>query len=202
MTDDCCYEEGGIGSPGTDGVRVSECAGNDDGCPVAGPLRLGDGDCDNDADCASGLRCGTDNCAAFHDLSGMPCEAEYTWDTTDDCCYAVGGPGDPDYQGGAPPPPGKGHGGMADTEVDALAASLSDRLNLEDCHNPAAITFAVLGWLAFLFSAAGNYVLYGRAKKAGSGRAKVDVTSSSSTYQAPIATMNAPLSMNDAAQQR
>lgn len=130
-------------------------------------------------------------------MTGFPCEAEYSWDTTDDCCYAPGGPGDPSYSGGSPPPAGKGDGNalMGEDQVEALAKSLSARLK---DHNPAAITFAILGWLAFLASAIGNYFLYVRVKGAG-GRARVNVGSS---YQAPTAlttSMQAPLSAHDAA---
>ena len=36
------------------------------------------GDCDSDADCIPGLRCGTDNC---------PHKLIASFDSTDDCCF-------------------------------------------------------------------------------------------------------------------
>ena len=47
----------------------------------------GDGDCESDADCATGLVCGEDNCGHFRDTKGWPHDSDYSWDTTDDCCY-------------------------------------------------------------------------------------------------------------------
>ena len=47
------------------------CNGSDSGCAN---IQEGDGDCDSDNDCATGLRCGTNNCQGSQ------------FDTTDDCC--------------------------------------------------------------------------------------------------------------------
>jgi len=48
------------------------CQGSDDGCCTErNPCGLGDGDCDNDDQCAPGLYCANDNCA---------------WGKNDDCC--------------------------------------------------------------------------------------------------------------------
>ena len=58
------------------------CNGGNDGC--GGNLGLGDGDCDNDADCAQGLVCGTDNCMLFRTSAGWPNDGP-GWDMTDDC---------------------------------------------------------------------------------------------------------------------
>jgi hypothetical protein len=43
---------------------------------------VGAGDCDSDADCKSGLKCGTDNCGKCEE--GQTC-GEWQWN--DDCCY-------------------------------------------------------------------------------------------------------------------
>lgn len=51
-------------------------------------LGLGDGDCDKDADCKSGLKCGTDNCGAFRRPAGWLKSSAAGFDSTDDCCYA------------------------------------------------------------------------------------------------------------------
>jgi hypothetical protein len=71
-TDDCCY------MPGL-------CRGKDSDCKY--PLRLGDGDCDSDDQCAEGLKCGTDNCNEYHRYAGWTDSDPLHWDTTDDCCY-------------------------------------------------------------------------------------------------------------------
>merc|ERR1712032_108828 len=59
-------------------------AGSDNGCANMG---IGDGDCDQDSDCAGDLRCGTDNCNYFRPSGGWPSSSAHSWDTTDDCCY-------------------------------------------------------------------------------------------------------------------
>ena len=95
-TDDCCYRPGGPGSPDQYHVQYA-CGGNDNngegGCLAQGPMGLGDGDCDSDDQCAEGLKCGTDNCGAFHDSWGWSCESVYGWDKTDDCCARDDGHG-------------------------------------------------------------------------------------------------------------
>jgi len=53
------------------------------------PLGLGDGDCDSDTDCIGRLKCGSNNCGDFHDLTWwrwwyLPSNG---FDGTDDCCY-------------------------------------------------------------------------------------------------------------------
>jgi len=81
-TDDCCYKPSAeINLEADTGLA---CAGVDDGCTNMG---IGDGDCDSDSECASGLKCGTDNCANYRPSGGWPVESEDEWDTTDDCCY-------------------------------------------------------------------------------------------------------------------
>jgi len=54
-TSDCCYDKPGIGA-------------SDDWsyCSSSRICSKGQGDCDRDSDCASGLICGTDNCLKFH----------------------------------------------------------------------------------------------------------------------------------------
>ena len=55
-----------------DGLR---CWGINDGCCTKeNPCEKGDGDCDNDEQCAGGLTCGKDNCGWHH------------MDKSDDCC--------------------------------------------------------------------------------------------------------------------
>jgi hypothetical protein len=95
-TDDCCYMPGGIGSPSTFQIQ-EQCQGGNDGCQTAGRLQLGDGDCDNDAECAEGLSCGTDNCGIFRDTNGWSCDSKNGFDLTDDCCFKPGGEGDPNH---------------------------------------------------------------------------------------------------------
>ena len=69
LTDDCCF---------------TPCHGRDSGCKHLG---LGDGDCDTDDDCGSGLKCGMDNCNDFRPNTNWPSENAGGWDSTDDCCY-------------------------------------------------------------------------------------------------------------------
>ena len=45
---------------------------------------IGEGDCDYDGDCRSGLKCGTDNC--FYDF---PTSYGYNWEIMADCCYGT-----------------------------------------------------------------------------------------------------------------
>jgi hypothetical protein len=62
---DCCYDKPGIGA-------------SDDGsyCKPSRRCSEGQGDCDSDDDCASGLACGKDNCRDFHPNAA----------TSMDCC--------------------------------------------------------------------------------------------------------------------
>ena len=46
---------------------------------------MGEGDCDSDNDCKGKLVCGSNNCAGS------------TFDSTDDCCFDNGDPGDGEY---------------------------------------------------------------------------------------------------------
>ena len=58
---------------------ISECnADIDDGscCTSSNLCALGEGDCDDDTDCAGNLVCGTDNCVNF----------DSSWPSTSDCC--------------------------------------------------------------------------------------------------------------------
>ena len=50
------------------------CDGGDSCCTPSNQCSLGEGDCDTDADCLPGLRCGKDNCKGDD------------FDSTDDCC--------------------------------------------------------------------------------------------------------------------
>ena len=65
--------------PSEDIVHLSaslRCKGEDAGCCTAEtPCLEGEGDCDDDSECAQGLKCGIDNCAF-----------NTTHDTDDDCC--------------------------------------------------------------------------------------------------------------------
>ena len=50
------------------------------GCCTFTDCFEGEGDCDGDNQCVSGLVCGTDNCMSVYGHSGMD------WDSGDDCC--------------------------------------------------------------------------------------------------------------------
>jgi len=58
---------------------VKRCTGGDSCCSKDEVCGLGEGDCDTDADCGQGLKCGTDNCQGTG------------FDSTDDCCMLPGG---------------------------------------------------------------------------------------------------------------
>merc|ERR1712168_253060 len=58
---------------------VKRCTGGDSCCSKDEVCGLGEGDCDTDADCGQGLKCGTDNCQGTG------------FDSTDDCCMLQGG---------------------------------------------------------------------------------------------------------------
>jgi len=66
---DCCYKTSGIGA-------------SDDWayCTSINKCKEGQGDCDDDTDCSSGLTCGEDNCREFH----INAEEQA------DCCYKPG----------------------------------------------------------------------------------------------------------------
>ena len=74
------------------------CSGKDSGCG-GGNLKIGDGDCDSDSNCAGDLRCGHDNCAREEhrwegfDISCWPQLDLSGWDKTDDCCCRDDGEG-------------------------------------------------------------------------------------------------------------
>jgi len=70
-TDNCQ----GAGFDSTDDCCRQRCYGGDTCCTEQNACREGEGDCDQDSDCAPGLRCGTDNCQGLG------------FDSTDDCCY-------------------------------------------------------------------------------------------------------------------
>jgi len=66
------------------GCRIPQCKGVDSGCDWS--LALGDGDCDQDSDCAANLRCGNKNCISeFNKFD----EAGSDWDANDDCCTKI-----------------------------------------------------------------------------------------------------------------
>jgi len=82
----CCYLKKGdaksnkVAAPGLisgdNTCRGLRCNGINNGCCTkATPCLEGDGDCDNDGECASGLICGMDNCP---------------WGDNDDCCIKEG----------------------------------------------------------------------------------------------------------------
>ena len=58
------------------------CNGGDSCCTPTHKCGEDDGDCDIDADCKVGLKCGEDNCSQKSDMK---------WDKTDDCCYRESG---------------------------------------------------------------------------------------------------------------
>ena len=82
---------GGQTSP-PPGPPCTACDGTNDGCT---DICIGDGDCDSDSQCATGLKCGHDNCVDFREHASWQTESPTGWDTTDDCCYLPGGVGDP-----------------------------------------------------------------------------------------------------------
>ena len=51
-----------------------QCSGGDDCCSYSDPCLEGEGDCENDDHCATGLRCGDNNCDGD------------SFDGDDDCC--------------------------------------------------------------------------------------------------------------------
>jgi len=64
----------GQGFDGTDDCCRQRCEGGDSCCTAWNMCKEGEGDCDQDSDCAPGLRCGRDNCRGRG------------FDSTDDCC--------------------------------------------------------------------------------------------------------------------
>ena len=46
-----------------------------DCCTSSNPCGVGEGDCDNDNECQSGLKCGTDNCPAYLGFTSIECDA-------------------------------------------------------------------------------------------------------------------------------
>ena len=54
-----------------------------DCCKPGDDCGVGEGDCDNDEDCANGLKCGNDNC--YYDFPTT--DIRDNWDITADCCY-------------------------------------------------------------------------------------------------------------------
>ena len=79
--------------------RCLKCNGGDSCCTSDNLCDVGEGDCDSDADCKQGLKCGTANCqmaVSYGDLGkgkGI-CELGYLsavgcgeWQPGDDCCY-------------------------------------------------------------------------------------------------------------------
>ena len=58
-----------------------DCCGDDDCCTADNQCIVGEGDCDNNADCLGDLVCGADNCGIYNggDRGG-------DYDGTDDCC--------------------------------------------------------------------------------------------------------------------
>jgi len=75
---DCCYKQGVGASDDKSYCRNRKCS-------------VGEGDCDSDDECASGLTCGNHNCQSFHPITALP---------TSDCCYVkpgIGASGDKGY---------------------------------------------------------------------------------------------------------
>ena len=61
---------------------VTGCQGGDSCCTPDNKCDIDEGDCDNDADCKEGLKCGkTFNCSL---------KKGFDWDDTDSCCYDPG----------------------------------------------------------------------------------------------------------------
>ena len=54
---------------------ATNCTGGDSCCTLNNQCGLGEGDCDSNEDCLSGLFCGHNNCNGD------------TFDNGDDCCY-------------------------------------------------------------------------------------------------------------------
>jgi len=71
-TDDCCTSKFEVDLTGG-----SSCVGGDACCTDRGNCGIGEGDCDTDDDCQSGLVCGRDNCVGEG------------FDSTDDCCKSA-----------------------------------------------------------------------------------------------------------------
>ena len=109
------------------------CNGGNNGC--GGNLGLGDGDCDNDADCAQGLVCGTDNCMLFRTSAGWPNDGP-GWDMTDDCCYFDGGMASSPSPPSPPSPP------------PMILASLCELVGSRSLHTGAKSGGVDGGWVA------------------------------------------------------
>ena len=56
--------------------------GDDEYCILRCRCAIGEGDCDEDADCEGDLRCGSNNCDR-----ALKNGKHYVFDSTDDCCY-------------------------------------------------------------------------------------------------------------------
>ena len=54
--------------------RLTGCNGGNSCCTSSNQCGVGEGDCDNDSDCQSGLVCGENNCVGN------------VFDSGDDCC--------------------------------------------------------------------------------------------------------------------
>lgn len=52
-------------------------------CTSLSPCNLGGGDCDTDVQCASGLKCGTNNCNRDYSSAGS------NWSQSADCCECM-----------------------------------------------------------------------------------------------------------------
>ena len=61
----------------------ADCLGGDSCCTGSSLCGEGEGDCDEDRDCAGDLVCGTDNC------SRGPLGQVVSFDFDDDCCEKV-----------------------------------------------------------------------------------------------------------------
>ena len=64
-----------------------------DCCTKSNPCNKGEGDCDKDSECASGLKCGTDNCRDFNSnaAADFDCCIEPEPGYYEICIYCKGG---------------------------------------------------------------------------------------------------------------
>lgn len=120
---DVCVAGNDPGNPNPPPGGCTETLGNGRYCTACGPCAAGQGDCDNDTECAGSLVCAQNVGAQFGFAPGV------------DVCVADGGPGNPDPPGGCTETLGNGRyctacgpcaAGQGDCDNDAeCAAGLS-----------------------------------------------------------------------------
>jgi len=78
---DCCYIPTSPLNPDCDGSKDSKNC-----CTVESPCHLGQGDCDSDDECQSGLTCGKNNCYRFNPDAHEKSDCCFSCSSWDGCC--------------------------------------------------------------------------------------------------------------------